>query len=196
MTACDRLPSIVKHGAILSGARREADGIPESEEPHYWGTDEKREAFFTFVICSFMPPWWMCKKHREELAIIVLDAEAVCCRDDVLFCPANSALSAYPVSEILTREGVDSFDDCFPNPDTYQASDSEIFVPDEVPLKDFRAIVFCDEQAREHWLPRMSEAWHRATPKPVAPPAKIKTEARGIPGFYFPGNWTPEVRLP
>src|SRR5690554_5816314 len=130
MTPCDRLPSIIQSGGIFSRTRRAEHLIAEPNEPHYWGTPGKAEDLADYVVCGFMAPWWMCKGHTEELAIIVLDAKAVCCGEGVLFCPTNSARNDYAAGEIKKRSGIEFFDACFPNLDTYQAGDSEIFVPD------------------------------------------------------------------
>ena len=113
MTPCDRLPSIIQSGGIFSRTRRAEHLIAEPNEPHYWGTPGKAEDLADYVVCGFMAPWWMCKGHTEELAIIVLDAKAVCCGEGVLFCPTNSARNDYAAGEIKKRSGIEFFDACF-----------------------------------------------------------------------------------
>lgn len=179
----------------MSLAARRARGIAEPQNPHYWGSPGKEEELADFVICSFMPPWWMCRARQEELAIILMDAEDVCCRDGVVFCPTNSAYNEYPADEIKTRSGLGHFDACFQNPDTYQAATSEIFVPNEVPVSTFRALVFCDDQARDHWLPRIQEAADSANPSPVFPDKPIDVATKAFRGFRFPGDWAPTNRI-
>lgn len=95
MTSCDRLPDIVRYGGLLSYSERIQSAVPEPEVPHYWGSADKKDALASYVICSFMPPWWMCKKRNEELAMILLDASAVCCHQGTRFCPVNSALNLF-----------------------------------------------------------------------------------------------------
>src|SRR5262245_28849137 len=113
MTSCDRLPGIFAYGGLLSYRERRALGIAEPDRPHYWGSRGKQDELEDYVICSFMPPWWMCRGHDEELAIILLDAETVCTRADARFCPVNSAKSDYSAADIRNRAGLGAFDDCF-----------------------------------------------------------------------------------
>jgi hypothetical protein len=195
MTPCDRLPSIVASGAVLSLASRRTGGIAEPDNPHYWGSPGKEEELSRFVVCSFMPPWWMCRARQEELVIILMDAEEVCCGDGVVYCPTNSAYNEYPAADIKTRSGVDQFDACFPNPDTYQAANSEIFVPDQVPVSTFRALVFCDDEARDFWLPAIKAAADEANPTPAFPDQPITVATKTYRGFKFPGDWTPTNRM-
>jgi hypothetical protein len=195
MTPCDRLPSIVASGSLLSLASRRARGIAEPQNPHYWGSPGKEEELSRFVVCSFMAPWWMCRARQEELAIILLDAEEVCCGDGVVFCPANSAHNEYPADDIKTRSGVDHFDACFQNPDTYQAANSEIFVPDGVPVSTFRALVFCDDEARDYWLPKIQQAAEAANPTPDFPDQPISVATKALQGFRFPGDWVATNRI-
>lgn len=189
-TPCDRLPSILTHG-LCSYRERQRLGIAEPEEEHYWGTHGKKEALADYVICSFMPPWGMIQAHREEIAIITLDAEMVCCGGQVAFCPGNSAFNAYPAEQIKTWTGLASFDACFPNEETYQAGSAEIFVPTRVPVKAFREILFPDLGARDYWAPILQTV---QTDEEL-PPGPIKLIPGGIPGFRFPGGWTPEERV-
>ena len=89
MTPCHRLPSIFASGGLLSLAARRVSGIAEPEQPHDWGGEGKREALAGYVVCGFETPKWMCRKHPEELALVLLDAHAVCCGESVLFCPGK-----------------------------------------------------------------------------------------------------------
>ncbi len=147
MTPRDRLPLIFEHGGLLSYMNRQEQGIPERANAHFWGSANKKDDFGRYIVCGFMAPWWMCKKHDEELTLILLDAQAVCTKPRVCFCPGNSAYSAFPAGEVLASIGPTAFEGCFPNPDTYQAKSAEIFVPGGVPLIDFRGVVFCDAVA-------------------------------------------------
>jgi hypothetical protein len=196
MTPCDCLPDIFRHVALLSLNERRAHGMadPSEVDAHYWGSADKREAFADFVICSFLPPWWMCRRHDEELAIIALDAVAVCTTPGALFCPINSAYSNHPADEIKQRRGVDAFDMCFQNPDSYQAGDAEIFVPVRVPLVAFRALVFCDDEARNHWLPLIRAALNEV-PANTPGPDKIEVAVRSGLRFRFPGDFAPTRRI-
>jgi hypothetical protein len=180
----------------MSFSQRQQSGVDEDEQPHYWGSADKKEALEDYVVCAFMPPWWMCMKRPEELAMILLDAEAICCKEGVCFVPTNSARNQYGAAQIVTRTGVEAFDECFQNPTTYHSSDSEIFVPLSVPLHDFRVIVFCDEEARTHWTPLIDEAYNQAPePRPQLPAQKVSTTIKGTGTFYFPGTWKPTVRI-
>jgi len=197
VTPCHRLPSIFAHGGLLCYDERQARGIAEDEVPHYWGPAGRKEALGGYVICSFMPSWGLIQGHEDELAIVILDAVSVCCRPGVVFCPTNSARSMFTEEEILSMTGSGAFEACFPNPETYQAGDSEIFVPKIVPLTDFRGTVFWDEDYRAYWWGRMERAVGRANPRPTLPsqPIRVSTNGpRGLWGFRFPGNWRPTRR--
>ncbi len=196
-TPCDRLPGIFRHGGLFSWNQRQLRGVPEPEAPHGWGTSGKKEALADHVICSFMPPWWMCRAHEEELAIVLLDAEVVCCQAGVAFCPHNSAYNLFPAEDIPGWLGIGYFDACFMNPDTYLAGDSEILVPGLVPLVDFRGIVFCDREAYEYWGNQINEAYVAATPQAPLPAQGLQSYAGRTPDFRFrfPGDWSPTRRL-
>src|SRR5207253_10867207 len=119
MTACHHLPSIIRHGGLMSYHGRQEIGVDEDDHPHYWGSADKQDALANYVVCAFMPPWWMCRRRDEELAMILVDSEAICGRAATGFCPTNSARNDYSADEIIARVGVDSFDERFQNPDTY-----------------------------------------------------------------------------
>jgi len=196
MTSCHHLPAIIEQGGLLSYSARKGRGVGEDPDPHYWGAPGKKEALSSYVVCSFMPPWWMCKKRPEELAMVLIDAEAVCCQDGTCFCPTNSARNDYSATEIAQRTGIDAFDECFENPTTYQAGESEIFVATKIALRDFRSIVFCDDDALAYWTEAINETYDEiADPKPQLPPTGIEVHSRGRKGFYFPGNWAPTTRI-
>lgn len=142
MTPCHRLPDIINAGGLLSLNARRSHGIQELDTPHYWGSPGKSEELADYVVCAFMPPWGMIKDHREELAIILLDAVTVCCKKDVVFCPTNSARNDFDADMIKTRSSIQYFDACFQNPTTYWAGDSEILVPRQIPLDYFRCLTF------------------------------------------------------
>lgn len=76
MTPCHRLPSIFASGGLLSLVARRKNGVAEPEQPHDWGGEGKREALAGYVVCGFETPKWMCRKHPEDLAVILL-AEGV-----------------------------------------------------------------------------------------------------------------------
>jgi hypothetical protein len=170
--------------------------MPDSNpgEAHYWGSADKREAFADYVICSFLTPWWMCRSHDEELAIVVLDAVTVCTIPGDRFCPINSAYSDHPADEIMQLGGIEAFDGCFQNPDTYQAGDAEIFVPSLVPLVSFRGLVLCDDQARDYWLPLFRAALREVPGDTLAPP-RIDVAVRSGLRFRFPGDFSPTRRI-
>lgn len=196
MTLCSRLPNIFRYGGLLSYSERQRFGIDEGDQEHFWGNDgdlDKKNALASFVLCAFMPPWWMCQAHNEELALLTLDAEATCCADGALFCPENSAKGAYPVHDILASTGVSSFDECFPNPETYQALHAEILVPTRVPITAFRDLIFCDEEAREYWLPKVKNTEREVYVPP--PPDPISVRTHSVSGFRFPANFTPSTRV-
>lgn len=196
MTPCDRLPSIFQHRGLLSRWERQHCGIadPPDDAGHFWGSPDKQDALAGFVICSFMAPWWMCKKRDEELAIIVLDAEQICLTGGACFCPVNSAFNEYPAATIQTLTGIDAFDACFQNPDTYQAGSAEVFVPNLVPLSAFRGIVFCDVEAKSHWVPQLREALG-SLPDSSFPSQPIGVGERRWMGFSFPGNYAAARRI-
>ena len=156
MTPCHRLPDIINEGGLLSLNERRNRGIKELDSPHYWGAVGKAEELADYVVCAFMPPWGMIQSHKEELAIILLDAVQVCCKKDVVFCPTNSARNNYTADRIKSRSGIQHFDACFQNPHTYWANDSEIFVPHQIPLDNFRYLTFCDEDAKLYWTSELS----------------------------------------
>jgi hypothetical protein len=180
-------------GGLLSYNERRARGVAEDSSPHYWGQEGRKEALGEFALCSFMPSWGLIGGHEDELAILIFDAAATCCRPGTLFCPTNSARSLYSVAEILAMGGAASLDACFLNPDTYQAGDSEILVPRVVPLIDIKGLLFCDRNASDFWVPNINNALATANPTPSLP-SRIPAEAdgtRGMLGCRFPGNWKP-----
>jgi ssDNA thymidine ADP-ribosyltransferase, DarT len=194
VTPCHRLPSIFAQGGLLSYNERQAREIEEDAAAHYWGREGRKEALGDYVICSFMPSWGLMRGHDDDLVIIILDALSICCRPGVLFCPTNSARSMYTEEEILAMRGLDAFDACFQNPDTYQAGESEVLVPQIVPLTDLRGLVFWDEGARSHWRDEVTKALNAANPPPALPPKPIPSSAAGAAGmwgFRFPGQWRP-----
>lgn len=195
MTSCDRLPEIFAHGGLLSYRQRRERGIPESEHAHFWGSPGKKEQLEDYVISSFMPPWWMCRGHDEELAIVLLDAERHCTRTDARFCPVNSAKNDYSAADIHERGGLAAFDDCFESEVTYQAGNAEIFVSGVVPLTDFRAIIFPDEDARTYWIARINATEYAVDPEPELPDEPITTHLGGTQGFHFPGDYKPTRRV-
>ncbi len=197
ITPCHRLPDVLWNGGLLSFKERQARGIAEDEQPHYWGPPGRKEALGDYVLCSFMPSWGLVQGHTDELAIIILDADSVCCRPSVLFCPTNTARSRYSDADILAMSGIDAFDASFPNPNTYQAGDSEILVPNGVPLVDFRGMVFWDQDSLDYWRQKLRSAFAPTNPKPTIPAARIIGSADGVGGlwgFRFPGNWRPMKR--
>jgi len=197
MTSCHRLPGIVASGGIMSFQHRRQLGVEEDASPHYWGSADKKDALSGYVVCAFMTPWWMCRKRDEELAILLLDAEAVCTKPGVCFCPTNSAFNLYPAAMIVQRTGAVALDECFENETTYQAGSSEVFVPDVVPLSDFRGIVCCDREAGEYWIEQLNAAYDELPePRPTLPEGgPIPVASRGREGFYFPGDFTPRRRI-
>jgi hypothetical protein len=194
MTSCHHLPSIFGGSGLLSLNQRRLLGIQEETEPHYWGSADKQEAFADYVVCAFMPPWWMCQRHTDELAIVVLDAHALCTSPGTRFCPMNSAFNDYPAEVVKGLGGLESFNACFQNPDTYQAHYSEIFVRDRVEIAAFRTLIFCDDEAKAYWLPRVKEAYS-AVPRADKPPEPIKIQVGYSARFGFPGNFVPTQRI-
>lgn len=191
------MPDVFRHGGLLSYSERQARGIAEDEQPHYWGPVGRKDALRDYVLCSFMPSWGLVQGHDDELTIIILEAEVVCCRAGVLFCPTNTARSLFSDPEIIGMSGLDAFDECFPNPDGYQAGDSEILVPRIVPLTDFRGMVFLDDESLAYWREEVRKAVAMANPRPAMPDRRITATGdgfRGLWGFRFPGNWRPTRR--
>ncbi len=195
MTSCDRLPGIFAHGGVLSYSERQARGIAEPTKAHYWGSTGKKDELGDYVICSFMPPWWMCKARDEELAIVLLDAQSICARPDARFCPVNSAFNDYSAEAIRGRQGLPAFDECFENNVTYQAGAAEVFVPRIVPLAAFREIIFPDDEARAHWTVRINQTEYAIEPEPELPTEPIRTYVRSGLRFGFPGNYAPTRRV-
>jgi hypothetical protein len=196
MTPCDRLPDIFRYGGLLSLTERTARGIAEPAQPHYWGAVGKKKNLADYVISSFLPPWWMCQRHDEELAMILLDAESLCAHPEARFCPVNSAKSDYNSVAIRTRNGVAAFDDCFENETTYQARNAEVFMYGQILLADFRELIICDRQAADCWGPKINEAFRNANPKPPPPDKMSKTIIIGGTARHrFPGNYSPQRRL-
>ena len=185
MTPCHRLPSIFAAGGLLSLAARREMGVAEPERPHDWGGDDKREALAGYVVCGFETPKWMCGKHPEELAVIILDAYAVCCREGALFCPGNSADDRYPASDIATMSGVKHFDRCFKTPLDRKSKFGEILVPGQVPVENFRGLLFCDREASDYWLPQIEGLF---------PHPPLTAAIRYLWSYKFPVNWNPSER--
>lgn len=194
MTACRRLPSIFEHGGLLPFAERGMRGIAEDDTPHYWGTG-KKEALSGYVVCGFMLPWGMCRDKEEEMVVIVLDAIEVCTREGVLFCPVNSARGEVDALELLGKTGVEHLDDCFVNPESWQAYHSEVFVPGIVPLSLFRELRFCDREAADYWPERINRAYAAAIPLATLPPDPIEVAAGDSPRVRFPPGWAPTRRV-
>jgi hypothetical protein len=131
------------------------------------------------------------KKPDEEYAIILLDARSVCCLRGVRFCPGNSAFSIYSVGYILSCLGPTAFDNCFPNPDTYQAGFSEIFVPDSVPISLFREIIIANAGSSQYWRQKIVDAYNAAS-EPWPLPAEPIMMQGPTERFYFPGDYRPK----
>lgn len=185
MTPCDRLPSIFASGGLLSLAARRERGVAEPSRPHDWG-EGKREALARYAVCAFEMPKWMCNKHPEEMALILLDARSVCCGEGVLFCPGNSADEKYPVNDILGMTGAEHCDACFKGSANTPKSFSEILVPGQIPVDYFRGLVFCDQQAMDYWMPKIEEH---------LPDPPLTVTSRVLWGFLFPLNWHPAERV-
>jgi hypothetical protein len=49
-------------------------------------------------------------KDVPWLMMVLLDADVICARPGVLFCPGNSAYNDYPVVDILEMQGIEAFD--------------------------------------------------------------------------------------
>jgi len=193
MTPCHRLPSILAHGAILSWSERQGRGIEEPEHEHYWGAEGRKEAFSDVVCCAFMAPWGMLKQHGEEFAIVILDAEGVCSLPGVLFCPTNSARSDYTVDEIRAMSEIEAFEACFPNPETYGAYKmAEIMVPSGVPLNHARGLIFCDNEARDYWVPALTQI---SIPADLRPSARLRVSVGQLDRFRFPGDYEVTLRV-
>ncbi len=187
MTPCDRLPSIFASGGLLSRDARRERGVAEPSRPHDWG-EGKREALARYAVCAFETPKWMCNKHPEEMALILLDARSVCCGEGVLFCPGNSADDKFPVDDILGMTGAEHFDACFKTSDNHPKPFSEILVPGLIPVDYFRGLVFCDQQAMNYWMPRIEEHLPE-------PPLPLTVTSRVLWNFRFPLNWHPAERV-
>jgi hypothetical protein len=197
ITPCHRLPEVFAGGGLLSFNERRTRGVAEDSEPHYWGPPGRKEALGDFVLCSFMPSWGLVQGHEDELAILIFEAETICCRPGTLFCPTNTARSLYSDGQILAMSGAEAFDACFPNPDTYQAGDSEILAPRVVSLTDIRGMLFCDQEAFDFWQGKIDAAFAAANPRPT-PPSQLMVRTDGVRGLWgcrFPGNWRPRRRI-
>jgi hypothetical protein len=194
ITACRRLPSIFEHGGLLPYSERQRRGIPEDATPHYWGHG-KKDSLAEYVVCGFMLPWGMCKDKDEEMVVIVLDAVEVCTRDGVLFCGMNSARGEVEAETLLTQTGVEHLDNCFQNPDSWQAFHSEVFVPGVVPLTAFRQVRFCDQDAADYWTPLIRDAYEHAAVQAPLPEKRIERAVGSSRFVSFPPGWTPTRRI-
>ena len=191
MTPCHKLPSIFLHRGILSYRERRRRGLQEEPDSHYWGAEGKKEALEDFVICAFQTPWGMLKDHVEEMALILLDAEAVCSIPGVCFSPVNTAENVLTPSEVKARMGADALEACFPKRNYPDAGTTEILIPEQIPIRMYYALAMCDDIARDYWVPKLvrltdddrhAVAAHR--PKP------------GLQrGFGFPPEWNPSRRI-
>lgn len=186
MTPCHRLPSIFASGGLLSLAARRVSGVAEPEQPHDWGGEGKREALAGYVVCGFETPKWMCRKHPEELALVLLDAHAVCCGEGVLFCPGNSADDRYPASNIASMTGAEHFDACFKNRHDRESKFGEILVPGQVPVDLFRGLLFCDREAMDYWIPKIEGLF---------PHPPLTADVRYLWEYAFPVDWNPSERI-
>lgn len=194
LTPCRRLPAIFEHGGLLPFEERRRRGIEEVDMPHYWGAG-KKEALANFVVCGFMLPWGMCRDKEEEMVVVVLDAVEVCTRGGVLFCPINSARSEVDVNELIGQTGVEHLDNCFVNPDSWQAFHSEVFVPGIVPLTSFRQLRFCDREAADYWPERINRAYVDADALSELPQDPIGVAAGDSSRIRFPPEWEPTRRV-
>lgn len=179
---------------MLSLSERKRQEIAEPAHHHYWGAPTRKDELAEYVCCAFMPPWGMCQEHREEFALLVLEAEAVCTQEGTLFCPTNSAKSQYSVEDIRSMSKIEGLDACFPNSETYQAyPEAEVLVWGTVPLFRLLGIVFCDQVAHDYWMPRLREAEIPDTVRSRMRRPVIKV--RQFDGFRFPHNYVVEKRV-
>lgn len=125
---------------------------------------------------------------------MVFRAEPVCSQEGTLFCPTNSARSGNTDDAILSMFDIDAFDACFPNALTRLAyPKAEILVRDALSLVHAESIVFCDEEARDYWLPKLRQA--EIPPEVRSQMRTLTVTVRQFDGFGFPNDYVIERRV-
>ena len=191
LTPCEQLPSIFRHGGLLSLIERRRRGIAEPSAQHYWGDDAKREQLADFVVCSFRPSWGMVRRHTHDLAIVVLDAALVCCTPKTCFLTTNSARASVTAQWVRQQTGVYSLLGCLAG---WPTDDAEILVPSRVGVSSFRGLVF-SYGALSRWWPLVRDEIARSTSNGALSPSFKTFENRGL-GMAFPLDFPPAEGIP
>jgi ssDNA thymidine ADP-ribosyltransferase, DarT len=180
------LPEIVHEGALLS--------VFEQGFRHGFsigrGHGDKDGFTRGYVSLSYRPAWFLCRKPRPpELAILVIDALAAVLRPGTVFSPGNSASSLLSernlrASHNLAVDADQRFAACFTA--GVPKDQAEVLVEDELPWGAVTRVVFCDQEAREYW-------WPKVTTQGVAPlPTPSITEPSEP--WSFPADFVPATR--
>jgi hypothetical protein len=166
--------------------------IREVTEPsfeHYFGHELKRFLFASYVFCSFRPSWGLIRRHADDLAIIVLDAELVCGTPRTSFVPTSTARSSIWEESVYQQTGVNSLLACLAEPN----GDAEILVPRRVDVPSFRGLVFSDGSL-SRWRRSVEEEIGRAASDAAMHPSFELFEHRGL-GMSFPPDFPPLVEI-
>lgn len=142
-TLASNLPSIFRHGGILSRRLRTQLGV--AVKTHDWGGKEIE--LQSYVPCGILPPYPMIYKEDEPVALIRIDPQVLYWHD-TLFCPAWSSHRQFNLAYLLNNSSAECFEQLFPNDTTnvpiYRGT--EVLIKDGVLLAQIQAIYFRDEK--------------------------------------------------
>lgn len=171
ITPATNIPDIAASGGLYSGADREARTRTSSAGHN--------SAVYFYTCCSFLPAWALCDNAEgAELAMIVLDAQAVCASDRVRFLPCNSASSQ--AGTVLEPGPVHGERELRRSLDAPRAV-AEVLAMDPILLAAFEAVLYPDVQTMETWHPAFQAAAHGIDLR-VAVPGQV---ADGTEPFTF-----------
>ena len=190
---CDRLASIISRGGLYSLRERQRMGISEPQYGANWGHG-KQEALAEFVACSFPTSWWMSRQRQAHLAIILLDARAVCSSRGVRFCRGSSASELISVDEILGKTGFLGLRSCLPRRrQRGRGKEAELFVPERISVRRFRGIYVYDRDSVRSWQPMVDQAARQSRER--VPKRAIQLTAGYTDIFNFPTDYKPNMRF-
>lgn len=186
-TLAERVPGIVRAGAIYS--RRELGRLGIAcDSDHYYGDPEKQRILSGYVSCATMPPWGMMGDETEELAILEIDP-AVVTTPATCFCPGWSPEARFPADEIVTWTDPEHAESLYSGPGYQTVRGAEIFVLDKIELGHVRGIVYYDRPGVERALPVLRAALREGADHQAGDGHTIGVRHEPT---RFPRNWQSE----